>query len=272
MADGAFRYIAKKRRPKENRRFIAGAGRLVADVNFPGMLHVGLVASPYPFARIRGIDTTAALALPGVHAVVTGADIVAGTDPTLPGVDAPKVKRWPLAHEYARYSGEWVAAVVADTRALAEDAAELVEVDYEPLTPVTDPEAALDPASPVIHQEHGSNVLFRKKWVWGPVEEDFAAADQTLAFRARWHRSSTVPIETFGVVAQWDYAQQMLDVWASIQMPKYSDQLAKALRIPGNAVRVHQDVDVGGSYGVKRGLKHSILAGFLARQLGVPVR
>jgi 2-furoyl-CoA dehydrogenase large subunit len=272
MADGNFRYISKKRRPKEDRRFIAGAGRFVADFNFPGMLHVGLVASPYPFARIRGIDTKAALALPGVHAVVTGAEIVAGTDPTLPGVDAPKVKRWPLAHEYARYSGEWVVAVVAESRALAEDAAELVEVDYEPLEPVTDPEAALDPASPVIHQDHGSNLLFRKKWVWGPVEEDFAAADQTLSFRARWHRSSTVPIETFGVVAQWDHAQQMLDVWASIQMPKYSDQLAKALRLPGNAVRVHQDVDVGGSYGVKRGLKHSILVGFLARKLGVSVR
>ncbi len=272
MADGNFRYIAKKRRPKEDRRFIAGAGRFVADFNFPGMLHVGLVASPYPFARIRSIDTKAALALPGVHAVVTGAEIAAGTDATMPGVDAPKVKRWPLAYQYARYSGEWVAAVVADSRALAEDAAELVEVDYEPLTPVTDPERALDPASPPIHQEHGSNVLFHKKWVWGSVEEDFAAADQTLSFRARWHRSSTVPIETFGVVAQWDHAQQLLDVWASIQMPKYSDQLAKALRIPGNAVRVHQDVDVGGSYGVKRGLKHSILTGFLARQLGVPVR
>ena len=272
MAEQVFRYIAKKRRPKEDRRFIAGAGRFVADFNFPGMLHVGLVASPYPFARIRGIDTKAALALPGVHAVVTGADIVAGTDPTLPGVDAPKVKRWPLAHQIVRYSGEWIAAVVADTRAIAEDAAELVEVDYEPLEPVTDPERAFDPASPPIHAEHGSNVLFHKKWVWGPVEEDFAAADQTLSFRARWHRSSTVPIETFGVVAQWDYSQQLLDVWASIQMPKYSDQLARALRLPGNAVRVHQDVDVGGSYGVKRGLKHSILVGFLARQLGVPVR
>ena len=272
MAEPAFRYIAKKRRPKEDRRFIAGAGRFVADLALPGMQHVALVASPYPFARIRGIDVEAALARPGVRAVLTGAELAAGTEAIMSGLDAPKLRRWPLAHQYARYVGEWVAAVVADSRALAEDAAELVEVDYEPLPPVTDPEAAMAADAPAVHPDHGSNVLFRKKWVWGAVEEDFAAAEQTLAFRARWHRSSTVPIETFGVLAQWNEAQQLLDVWASIQMPKFADQLARGLRLPGNGVRVHFDVDVGGSYGVKRGLKHSILAGFLARRLGVPVR
>jgi 2-furoyl-CoA dehydrogenase large subunit len=272
MAEQNFRYIAKKRRPKEDRRFLAGAARFVADVTLPGMLHVALVASPYSFARIRGIDAKAALALPGVRAVVTGAELAAATEAMMSGLDAPKVRRYPLAQDLARYAGEWVAAVVAESRAIAEDAAELVEIDYEALAPVTDPEQALLPATPAVHPDHGSNVLFRHKWVWGPVAADFAAADQRLAFRARWHRSSTVPIETFGVVASWDHAQQMLDVWASIQMPKYPDQLARALRLPGNAVRVHFDIDVGGSYGVKRGLKHSILAGFLARKLGVPVR
>ncbi len=272
MAESSFRYIAKKRRPKEDRRFLSGSARFVADVALPGMLHVALVASPYPFARIQSIDAKAALALPGVRAVVTGADLVAATDAMMSGLDAPKLRRYPLAHGLARYVGEWVAAVVAESRAIAEDAAELVEVDYEPLQPVTDPEQALSPTAPVVHPDHGSNVLFRHKWNWGPVAADFAAADHRLAFRARWHRSSTVPIETFGVVANWDHAQQLLDVWASIQMPKYPDQLARALRLPGNAVRVHFDVDVGGSYGVKRGLKHSILVGFLARKLGVPVR
>src|SRR5579864_696113 len=272
MAEGSFRYIAKKRRPKEDRRFLAGAARFVADVALPGLLHVALVASPYPFARIRDINAKAALAMTGVRAVVTGAELAAATDAMMSGLDTPQVRRYALAHELARYAGEWVAAVVAESRAIAEDAAELVEVDYEPLPPVTDPERALSATSPAVHPAHGSNVLFRRKWIWGPVAQDFAAADHRLAFRARWHRSSTVPIETFGVVASWDHAQQMLDVWASIQMPKYADQLARALRLPGNAVRVHFDVDVGGSYGVKRGLKHSILAGFLARKLGVPVR
>ncbi len=272
MADGNFRYIAKKRRPREDRRFLSGAARFVADVALPDMLHVALVASPYPFARIRAIDTKAALALPGVRAVVIGTDLASATEPMMSGLDAPKIRRYPLAHGLARYVGEWVAAVVAESRAIAEDAAELVMVDYEPLAPVTDPEQALSPGAPVVHPDHGSNLLFRHRWVWGKVDEDFAASDHRLAFRARWHRSSTVPIETFGVVAQWNHAAQLLDVWASIQMPKYPDQLARALRLPGNGVRVHFDVDVGGSYGVKRGLKHSILAGFLAGKLGAPVR
>jgi len=272
MAEPQFRYIAKKRRPKEDRRFLAGSGRFVADIALPDMLHVALVASPYPFARIHGVDAKAALALPGVRAVVTGADLAAATDPMMSGLDAPKLKRYPLAHGMTRYVGEWVAAVIAESRALAEDAAELVEVDYEPLKPVIDPEAAIRPDAPVVHPDHGSNVLFRHKWIWGPVAEDFSAADDRIKLRARWHRSSTVPIETFGVVAQWNPASQLLDIWASIQMPKYPDQLARALRMPGNAVRVHFDVDVGGSYGVKRGLKHSILVGYLARRLGVPVR
>ena len=272
MAEPQFRYIAKKRRAKEDRRFLAGSGRFVADVALPDMLHVALVASPYPFARIRNIDAKAALALPGVRAVAIGADLAAATEPMMSGLDAPKLRRYPLAHGMARYVGEWVAAVVAESRALAEDAAELVEVDYEPLTPVIDPEAAIRPDAPVVHPDHGSNVLFRHKWTWGSVAEDFSAADDRIKLRARWHRSSTVPIETFGVVANWNPASQLLDVWASVQMPKYPDQLARALRMPGNALRVHFDVDVGGSYGVKRGLKHSILVGYLARRLGEPVR
>jgi 2-furoyl-CoA dehydrogenase large subunit len=267
-----FRYIARKRRPKEDRRFLGGAGRYVADIALPGMLHIALVASPHPRARIVAIDAAAALALPGVAAVLSGAELAHATEPLYCGLDIPKVRRYPLAVGMARYVGEWVAAVVAESRAVAEDAAELVTIEYEPLPHVMDPEAALLPDAPLVHPDHGSNLLYRRKFVWGPVDEDFCAADHRLSFRARWHRSSTVPIETFGVVARWDAGAGLLEVWASIQMPKFPDQLARALRLPGNAVRVHFDVDVGGSYGVKRGIKHSVLVGYLARQLGAPVR
>jgi 2-furoyl-CoA dehydrogenase large subunit len=268
----AYRYIAKKRRTKEDRRFIAGAGRFVADHVLPGMLHVAVVANPHAFARIISIDTRAALALPGVKAVLTGAELVRASDPFPCALDAPAVKRHPLAVDLVRYSGEWVAAVVAETRPIAEDAAELVDVTYEPLVPILDPEAAMMPGAPVVHPGHGSNILYRRKFVWGPVEEDFRGARHTVAFRARWNRSSTVPIETFGVLAAWDPATHLVDIWAAIQMPKFPDQLAKALRLPSNAVRVHNDVDVGGSFGGKRGLKHCVVASHLARQLMRPIR
>ena len=267
-----FRYIGKHRRTKEDPRFVTGRGRYVADIALAGMKHVALVASPYPSARILSIKTDAALALPGVHYVLTGEEFCAATDALAIGVDAPKVARYSLANGVVRYAGEWVAAVVADTRAIAEDAAELVEVEYEPTPHVIDPEEAVKDGSPLVHPAHGSNVILKKHFKWGPVEDAFARAKHKLSLRAVWGRSSTVPIETFGVAAQWDAGQQILDIWASIQMPKFPDQAARALRLPGNAVRVHFDVDVGGSYGVKRGIKHTVLVGYLAKRLGMPVR
>jgi 2-furoyl-CoA dehydrogenase large subunit len=204
--------------------------------------------------------------------VLDGRELAAATSPLLAGLDTPNVPRRPLAVDVARYSGEWVAAVVADTRAIAEDAAELVHVDYEPLPFVLDGEEAYAPSSPRVHEAHGSNVLLDRTFVWGDVEKDFAASPHRLTYKVKWGRSSTVPIETFGVLASWDPWREILDVYASIQMPRFPDQVALALKLPGSAVRVHNDVDVGGSYGVKRGIKHAVLAGFLARRLGFPVR
>ncbi len=274
MAPGAdgFRYIGKKRRTKEDPRFVMGRGRFVADIALPGLKHVALVASPHASARIVSIDTAAALAVPGVHYVLTGEEFCDACDTLQIGVDAPQVTRYALARGVVRYAGEWVAAVVADTRALAEDAVELIEVEYEPTPHVVDPEQAINDGGPLVHPAHGSNVILHKRFVWGAVADAFKRAEHTLALRAKWGRSSTVPIETFGVAALWDAGREILDVWASIQMPKFPDQLARALRLPGNAVRVHYDVDVGGSYGVKRGLKHTVLVGYLARRLGMPVR
>jgi 2-furoyl-CoA dehydrogenase large subunit len=269
----AFKFIGKHRRAVEHKRFVTGKGRYAADIQLPHLLHVAIVASPYPAARIVKIDAQAALALPGVHDVVSGEELRENTDAMLPGVDAPQVTRYPLAcGGVVRYAGEWVVAVVAETRAIAEDAAELVEIEYEDTPYIVDPEAALDPASPLVHPAHKSNVIFHRKFVWGLVDEDFSRVEHQLKYRVKWARSSTVPIETFAVSAWWNDGTQILDVWASIQMPKFPDQMAKALRLPGNGVRVHFDVDVGGSYGVKRGIKHSVLVGYLAKKLNRPVR
>jgi len=272
MTDPARRFVSTNRRVREDRRFVAGAGRYVADLDIPGTLHVALVASTAPAAKILGIDTTEALAMEGVVDVLTGEELSAGVTPLMNGLDTPRVRRFPLAVGQIRYAGEWVAAVVATSRALAEDAAEKVRVRTEPLPFVIDAETALGPDAPPVHPEHGSNLLLDKTFDWGPVADDFAAAEDRLSLRVTWGRNATVPIETFGVIARWNPWDEILDVWASIQMPKYADQIARALRLPGNAVRVHYDVDVGGSYGVKRGIKHTVLVSYLARKLGRPVR
>jgi len=266
------RFVSRNRRVREDRRFVTGNGCYVADVALADVLHVALVPSQYPAARIEAIDISAAQAMPGVHYVLLGEELAAATDPLMNGLHTPEVKRYPLAVGQVRYAGEWVAAVVADSRAQAEDAAERVRVTYQPLPFVIDPEEALKPDSPAVHSAHGSNVLLNKTFVWGDVYKHFAEAERTLSFRVTWGRSSTVPIETFGVVASWNPWREVLDVWASIQMPKYPEQVARSLRIPANNVRVNQDIDVGGAYGVKRGIKHTILVAYLSRRLGHPVR
>jgi 2-furoyl-CoA dehydrogenase large subunit len=272
MSARSFRFVSTDRRVREDRRFVVGKGRFAADIVLPGTRHVAVVTCPHPAARVVAIDNSAALALPGVHYVLDGRELAAATLPLLAGLDTPNVPRRPLAVDVARYAGEWVAAVVADSRALAEDAAEEVQVEYEPLPFVLDGEAAYAPGSPIVHADHGSNVLLDRTFVWGEVEKDFAESPHRLSLRVTWGRSSTVPIETFGVLASWDPWREILDVYASVQMPRFPDQVALALRLPGSSVRVHNDVDVGGSYGVKRGIKHAVLVGYLSRRLGFPVR
>ena len=267
-----FRYVSKHRRTQEDRRFASGSARYVADVAASDVLHVALVPSQEPAARIITIDTAAARAVPGVHDVIIGTELAAAVEPMANGLDTPSVLRYAMAVDDIRYSGEWVAAIVAESRAIAEDAAELVEVETEARDFVLKAEQAYRPESTPVHTAHGSNVLLDRTFTWGEVNQHFAESPHELSFRVTWGRNSTVPIETFGVVASWDPWNSTLDVWASIQMPKYADQIARALRIPMNNVRVHQDVDVGGSYGVKRGIKHTVLAGYISRKLNRPTR
>ncbi|MDP6173258.1 MAG: molybdopterin-dependent oxidoreductase, partial [Rhodospirillales bacterium] len=269
---GNYHYIARKRRVKEDKRFVSGKGNYVQDQVLPGTRHVAVLASPYPRANIISIDASEALALDGVHCVLTGEELAPHLNPLYHGLVLPHVKWFPLAVGMTRYAGEWVAAVVADSRYIAEDALDLIHVEYEALEPIIDPEAAMEPGAPLVHPDHGTNIIYDGQFTWGPVEEDFAASEHSLTFRARWGRSSTVPIETFGVLAKWNEGTEIIEVWASIQMPNYAEQIANAMRLPLNFVQVHQDVDVGGSYGTKRGIKHTVLVSYLSRHLGFPVR
>ena len=136
-------YISQKRRVKEDKRFVSGTGNYVQDVVLPNMKHAAVLQSPYPNARILSIDKVEAEALPGVHIVLTGEELAEDINPIRLGLKLPEVKWYPLAVGTARYVGEWVAIVVADNPYIAEDALELIDVDYEPLDPIMDPEEAM---------------------------------------------------------------------------------------------------------------------------------
>jgi 2-furoyl-CoA dehydrogenase large subunit len=164
------KFVSSNRRVREDRRFVVGGGRYVADIVLDEMLHVALAPSQHPAARIINIDSAKALQMPGVVHVLTGEALAKAVDPLMNGLDTPKVKRYPLAVGQVRYAGEWVAAVVAETRAQAEDALDAIRIDYEPLPYVVDAEEAITDASPNVHAEHGTNVLLDKTFVWGDVE------------------------------------------------------------------------------------------------------
>src|SRR5690625_4741136 len=150
--------LSRSRGVREDQRFVTGNGRYVADLVQPGTLHVGLVTSPHAHARITGIDTEEALSVPGVVAVLTGDQLAKDTEPLRQYLDLPDVHWRPLAVDETRYAGEWVAAVVAESRAQAEDGAELVTVDYEPLTAVLDSETAVREDAPPVRDRKSTRL------------------------------------------------------------------------------------------------------------------
>jgi CO/xanthine dehydrogenase Mo-binding subunit len=232
-----------------------------------------VLRSPHPHAQIVAIDTSAAAALDGVHAVITGAKAAELTDP-LPdfGPDPAKHTWRCLAVDKVRYVGEGVAVVVADSRYLAEDALGLIEVDYEALPPVVDPEAALRDGAPLVHEPLGSNLAYERTFDFGEVDRDFAEADLVVHDRLRWHRSGAQPLETVGAIADYDHATGRLTVHTnSLSFTSYLFMVAATLRIPANKVDI-MPVPAGGSFGSKLFVtKPLVLAAMCSREVGRPV-
>ena len=272
MQTQVWKWIGKNFPPVENPRFVLGKGRYVNDIAPPGVLHIATVPSPYAHAIIKRIHTGKAERAPGVVKVIVGEELPEYMESVPQNMYLPNVVWYPLAVGKARFAGEWVAAVIATNRYLAEDAAELVEVEYEPLAPVVDPEEAMKPEAPVLHEKHGSNIAFQTALTFGDVDGAFEHAAHVLEGRYRWNRHSGVPLETFGVVASWDELTGMVDVWASQQNPQVAEQVAHTMRVLTNKVRVHMDVDIGGSYGNKRGRKQIFLTCVASKIVGKPVK
>lgn len=267
-----WRYIGKPFPVREDRRFVRGRGRYIGDIALPGMLHMAVAPSPLAHARLHSVDTGAALELDGVVAVITGADLAAATEPLPQNLVLPDVAWYPLAVDKVRFAGEWIAAVVATSRAVAEDAAELVAFELDELPAVVDPLTATEPGTPVLHEAHGSNVAWRDTFEWGDVDGAFATAAHVFEYRYRWNRSGGVPLETFGAIAHVDRATDELRIWASHQQPGLDHELAHVLRRRSSSVRLHADVDVGGSYGAKRGNKQIAMVAYAATVCDAPVR
>jgi 2-furoyl-CoA dehydrogenase large subunit len=248
----------------EDAALLRGQGRFLDDLDpVPNAGHAAVLRSPYAHARITRLDASAALELPGVVGVLTGADVVASSKPFPAGIDSP-VPHFAAAHEVTRYVGEPVAVVVARDRYLAEDALELIEVEYEPREPVLDAELAAATAACV------SDRSFK----YGDVEDALAGADLVVRERFRFPRWSCTPIECYGVVADWNDAESSLTAWANFQGPfTLHSVAAAALGLPGAKLRLITPPDSGGSFGIKSAVfAYVVLMGLASRKLGIPVR
>ena len=267
--------IGKRFIRTDGREKVTGQARYTADLTLAGMLHARLLYPEHPHARIRSIQTDKAKALPGVHAVLTQADV-------------PNVRyglfikdRTLFADGVVRFEGEVVAAVAAQTAAIAKQACRLIEVDYEPLPPVLEPEAALAPDSPLVHSEwkryEANEAVERERnecghmtTVKGNTEAGFSQADVVVHDTFRTDMSHAVPIEPRAIVAQWQ--GDKVTIWSSTQVPYLARSgVAETLQIPENSVRIVVP-HLGGGFGGKCGFHFEAHIAVLARVTGRPVK
>jgi 2-furoyl-CoA dehydrogenase large subunit len=238
---------------KEENRLLRGRGRFADDIKLRNTLYLRFVRSPYAHARIVKVDTSAADGLPGVVCTLTGAEVAAQTQPFIEIGPAPfaGIKDYPLAPTKARYQGEPVAAVVADSPAIADDAAELVQVDYEPLDPVVDAEIALTNKS-ILHDEAGTNQVWNGVFEYGDVEKAFKDAAHVIEIdRMHFHRFSSTPLENNVVIAEWDPKDERIYYSCNNSFPSFAIQfLAAHLGVHIDRIRVETS-DIGGSFGIK---------------------
>ena len=279
------RYFGAAVRRREDPRFLRGEARFVDDVTLPGMLHAAFLRAPHAHARIVAIRTEAARALPGVAAVFAFRDLerwmkplpVFGAPP--PGLaaaitfDLRQAPQWALCRDRARYVGEAVVMVVAESRAAAADALDRIEVAWEPLPPVVDMTQAAVPGSPLVHPEWGTNVAIAFTHSIGDPDAGFARAAVVVSETLRIQRYVGMPLEGRGVVAHWDRRDGTLTTWNSTQVPHFVQQgLIGALGLPPHKIRVIAP-DLGGGFGTKAsGYAEDALVPIAAKVLGRPVK
>ena len=287
MNEGAHKgFVGKSLPRREDSRLLRGQGQYIADFTLPGMLHVAFVRSPVAHARIKSVDLSRAAAAPGVHFVMSGLEL-AKDMPPVQDQQLPLPRKWRttvphkifdprqplLAWDKVRHVGEAVAVIVAENRYLAEDAVDLVSVDYGFLDPVVDAQAALGAAAAVLHEQNGTNLLAEFSINKGDVAGAFAAAKQTLKRRFYHHRYAGIPMECRGVAAMHDARTDAVTIWSSTQVVHWvRREVALTLGLSEARVRCVA-LDVGGGFGTKGHVyPEDLLLPYLARRIGRPVK
>jgi len=286
MGDIGPLYVGRSLLRREDKRLLTGQGQFIADLVLPRLLHAILVRSPVAHARIRSVDLSRAAAAPGVVETLSGDDLLQLLPPVPEGqISLPP--KWTtaiqhkflnpqqplLAHDKVRHVGEAIAIIVAESRDLAEDAAELVRWDLEELPAVVDPEAALRPNSPIVHDRYQTNLIGEFSVGRGDAAAAMARAPHRLKRRFYHHRYAAVPMETRGVVAEYERRTDSMTIWSSTQVVHWvRREAASLLGVPEARVRCVA-LDVGGGFGGKGHVyPEDLLITFLARRLGRPVR
>jgi len=270
------KFVGNRTRSKEGPRHVTGRGLFTDDFQLPGMLQAMMLRSPHAHARIVSVDASEALNNPNVFAVVTPEDVKNSTRPFKPGRYAAGLKRqideYAGAIEKVRYVGEPIGAVAARDRGTAEDALELIQVEYDPLRPVVDVREAIKPSSATLFDELGTNLAWNGSLTYGDIEAAFKSADRVVKENLKIHRYSSTPLEPFVVIASFDAASKRLTVWVTAQVPEVIyDGLREALGLQDIRVIIP---DVGGGFGQKIHLirKYVVLVSLLAMKTGRPVK
>ncbi len=261
---------------REDRRLVQGQGVYFDDVKRHGMGYLHFVRSPYAHARIESIDVSAALELPGVYGTLTGDEVAILTDPFFQIAADPggKVRDFAVAVGKVRYVGEPVAAVVAETRELARDAAELVVVEYEPLDVVVDARTALEDDAPVLHEECGGNLSYTGVWEWGDVDAAFAEADHVVRIsELHFDRFNSTPLELDGALVEYNRGTGQWTITTNNQFPGFAViMMAPAMRVGTDKLRIVTQ-DIGGGFGNKITSHPQLVACcLLARKLNRPIQ
>lgn len=267
------KWVGTGMKRKEDLRLLTGRGRFMDDIHLPNMKYAAILRSPYPHAWIKGLDISRALKVSGVRGVLTGADVAAMSQPFPVGVPIPP-KYYSCAVDKVRYVGEPLAVVIADSRYIAEDALDMIEVDYDPLPVVMDIEEAAEPDAPILHDNIGSNIYSHRFFQYGDMQKAYEEADLVVKGKFLFPKYGSTPIETYGVVASYNPFNEEFVIYNNYQGPFVNHSLvAIALGIPENKMRWIVPTDIGGGFGTKTGLYPYIaLIALAAKKTGMTVK